>query len=135
MNKSTKIKIYFFSIFILSLIWLLVLPKPFKNLAPIIFIIPTLPVFIFKFYNLLCDFSFELKNIRPDLFQKYVIDYGVSINNGEIVDIGIISKNDDFNNLENKDLYEKYILCKQFTKFAFLSFFIFGVLEISAVCL
>lgn len=51
MSKSNKIQLYYYSILIISIIWLLILPKPIKNFAPIIFAIPTFPVFVFSFYK------------------------------------------------------------------------------------
>ena len=135
MSKSTKIQIYFYSILIISIIWLFIFPKPFKNFAPIIFGIPTFPFFIFNFRNKLEDFSRALKNGLPDLFQKYVVDYGVSVDRGEIVDIGLFSKNEDFDNLKDVNFYEMYILCKQSIRLAFLSFLIFGLLGIATVYL
>lgn len=135
MSKSTKIQIYFYSILIISIFWLFVFPKPIKNFAPIIFGIPTFPVFIFNFRDKLEDFSWALKNTLPDLFQKYVVDYGVSADIGKIVDIGLLSKNEDFENLKDVELYEMYILCKQSMRLAFLSFCIIALLGIATVYL
>jgi len=135
MSKSYKIQIYFYSILIISIIWLFIFPKPIKNFAPIIFGIPTFPVFIFNFRDKLEDFSRALKNRLPDLFQKYVVDYGVSADKGEIVDIGLLSKNADFDNLKDVELYEMYILCKQSIRLAFISFWIIALLGIATVYL
>jgi hypothetical protein len=135
MSKSSKIRIYFYSILTISIIWLFIFPKPIKNFAPIIFGIPTFPVFIFNFRDKLEDFSKALKNALPDLFQKYVVDYGVSADRGEIVDIGLISKNEDFENLKDVELYEMYTLCKQSIRLAFLSFCIIALLGIATVYL
>ncbi|URC11982.1 hypothetical protein [Flavobacterium sp. B183] len=135
MSKSYKIQIYFYSILIISIIWLFIFPKPIKNFAPIIFGIPTFPVFIFNFRDKLEDFSRALKNTLPDLFQKYVVDYGVSADKGEIVDIGLLSKNADFDNLKDVELYEIYILCKQSIRLAFISFWIIALLGIATVYL
>ncbi len=135
MNKSSKIQIYFYSILIISIIWLFIFPKPIKNFAPIIFGIPTFPVFIFNFRDKLEDFSRALKNKLPDLFQKYVVDYGVSADKGEIVDIGLLSKNADFDNLKDVELYEMYILCKQSIRLTFISFWIIALLGIATVYL
>ena len=135
MSKSSKIQIYFYSILIISIIWLFIFPKPIKNFAPIIFGIPTFPVFIFNFRDKLEDFSRSLKNTLPDLFQKYVVDYGVSADKGEIVDIGLFSKNADFDNLKDVELYEMYILCKKSIRLAFISFWIMALLGIATVYL
>jgi hypothetical protein len=135
MSKSRKIQIYFYFLLIISIIWLFAFPKPIKNFAPIIFGIPTFPFFIFNFRNNLVKFSKALKKTIPELFQKYVVDYGISSDKGEIVDIGLISKNKDFENLKDLELYEMYILCKQSIKLAFLSFWIFGFLGIATVYL
>ena len=135
MSKSSKIQIYFYSILIISIVWLFIFPKPIKNFAPIIFGISTFPVFIFNFRDKLEDFSFALKNALPDLFHKYVVDYGFSTDIGEIVDIGLISKNEDFDNLKDEKLHEMYILCKQFIRLAFLSFWIIALLGIATVYL
>lgn len=135
MSKSSKIQIYFYSILIISIVWLFIFPKPIKNFAPIIFGIPTFPVFIFNFRDKLEDFSRALKNALPDLFQKYVVDYGVSADKGEIVDIGLFSKNEDFDNLKEVELYEMYILCKQSIRLAFISFWIVALLGIVTVYL
>ena len=135
MSKSSKIQIYFYSILIISIIWLFIFPKPIKNFAPIIFGIPTFPVFIFNFRDKLEDFSRALKNALPDLFQKYVVDYGVSADIGEIVDIGLFSKNEDFDNLKDVELYEMYNLCKQSIRLAFVSFWIIALLGIATVYL
>jgi hypothetical protein len=135
MKQQTKVQIYFYSILIVSIIWLVIFPKPLRNFAPIIFVIPTFPVFAFRFYDILEDFSRILKNKLPDLFKKHVVDYGVSANRGQIVDIGLISKKEDFENLEDVGLYEMYFLCKQSIKLAFLSFWIFGLLGIATVYL
>ena len=135
MSKSYKIQIYFYSILIISIIWLFIFPKPIKNFAPIIFGIPTLPFFIFNFRDKLEDFSRALKNTLPDLFQKYVVDYGISADKGEIVDIGLISKNEDFDNLKDVKLHEMYILCKQSIRLAFASFWIIALLGVATVYL
>jgi hypothetical protein len=135
MSKSTKIQIYFYSILIISIIWLLIFPKPIKNFAPIVFAIPTFPVFGFNSYNKVYEFSTALKKTFPDLFQKYVIDYGNIIDRGQIVDIGFISKNEDFENLQDEKLYEMYILCKQFMRLTIMSFLIIGLLGITTVYL
>ena len=135
MSKSTKIKIYFYSILVISIIWLFILPKPIRNFAPIIFGVPTFPIFIFNFRDKLEDFSRALKNKLPDLFQKYVVNYGISADIGEIVDIGLLSKNVDFENLKDLELYEMYILCKQSRRLAFLSFCIIALLGIATVYL
>jgi hypothetical protein len=135
MSKSSKIQIYFYSILIISIIWLFIFPKPIKNFAPIIFGIPTFPVFMFNFRDKLEDFSRALKNALPDLFQKYAVDYGVSADIGEIVDIGLFSKNEDFDNLKDVELHEMYILCKQSIRLAFVSFWIIALLGIATVYL
>ncbi|PAM95176.1 hypothetical protein B4N84_07820 [Flavobacterium sp. IR1] len=135
MSKSSKIQIYFYSILIVSIIWLFIFPKPIKNFAPIVFGVPTFPVFIFNFRNKLEDFSSALKNKLPDLFQKYVVDYGISAGIGEIVDIGVLSSNEDFENLKDVELYQMYILCKQSIRLAFLSFCIIALLGFATVYL
>ena len=135
MNKPTKIKMYFYTMLIISIIWLFIFPKPIKNFSPIIFGIATFPIFIFNFRDKLEDFSRVLKNRLPDLFQKYVVDYGISADKGEIVDIGLITKNEDFENLKDVELYEMYLLCKQFIRLAFISFFIIILLGIGTIYL
>ncbi|CAH0334557.1 hypothetical protein FVB9288_00145 [Flavobacterium sp. CECT 9288] len=135
MHKSTKIKIYFYSILSLSIIWLFIFPKPIKNFAPIVFVIPTFPVFALNSYNGVYKFSSALKEIHLDLFRKYVIDYGNIYDRGKIVDIGFITKNEDFENLQDANLYEMYKLCKQFMRLAIYSFVIFGLLGIATVYL
>jgi hypothetical protein len=135
MSKSTKIKIYFYSILVISIIWLLIFPKPIRNFAPIVFVIPTFPVFAFGSYNKVYEFSTALKITLPNLFQKYVIDYGNIIDRGKIVDVGFITKNEDFENLQDVKLYEMYILCKQLMGLTIISFIIFGLLGIATVCL
>ena len=135
MSKSHKIQIYFYSLLIISVIWLFIFPKPIKNFAPIVFGIPTIPFFIFNFRNTLEKFSLALKKSYPKLFEKYVVDSGISTDIGEMVDIGLISKNTDFDNLKDIELYEMYILCKQSIKLAFLSFWIFASLGIASVYL
>jgi len=135
MSKSTKIQIYFYSILIISIIWLFIFPKPIKNFAPIIFGIPTFPIFLFNFRDKLEDFSRKLKNQLPDLFHKHVVDYGISADIGEIVDIGLLSTNQDFENLKDVELYEMYVLCKQSMRLAFLSFWVIALLGIATVYL
>ncbi|WP_289662649.1 hypothetical protein [Flavobacterium panacagri] len=135
MSKSSKTLICFYSILVVSIIWLFVFSKPIKNFAPIVFGIPTFPIFIFNFRNKLEDFSRVLKKKYPDLFQKHVVNYGISADIGEIVDIGVLSKNEDFENLKNKELYEMYILCKQSIKLAFLSFCIILLLGMATIYL
>lgn len=81
------------------------------------------------------DFSRALKATLPDLFQKYVFDNGISINRGEIIDIGLISKNEYLENLKDAKLYEIYTLCKQYIKLSIISFLIFGLLGIATVYL
>jgi hypothetical protein len=75
-----------------------------------------------------------LKTIRPDLFNKYVVDYGTAFK-GEIINIGLANKNYDFENLENIELREKYLLSKQSIKLGIISFLIFPVLGIVTICL
>lgn len=75
-----------------------------------------------------------LKTMRPDLFEKYVVDYGYALK-GEIVDIGLTSRNNDFENLENTELYEKYLLSKQSIKLGLISFLIFPILGIATIYL
>ncbi|CAM4240937.1 hypothetical protein FLTE109939_00365 [Flavobacterium terrigena] len=72
--------------------------------------------------------------MRPDLFNKYVVDYGNAFK-GEIVNIGLANKNNDFENLENIELREKYLLSKQSIKLGIISFLIFPVLGIVTICL
>lgn len=134
MNKS-KVQIYFYSILIISLIWLFFLPKPVKNFAPIIFVVPTFPIFVFCFFNKLNDLSRKLKNKNPELFNKYQTNYGSSYNKGLLVDIGLFSENIDFKNLKDLNLYEMFILCKELMRLTFLSFIIFGLLGIATVYL
>ncbi|SEJ10063.1 hypothetical protein [Flavobacterium terrigena] len=134
MNKSTRNQVYFYLILTASIIWLIILPKPFRNYAPIIFIIPTFPFFMFNYYSKLIEFSNMLKTMRPDLFNKYVVDYGNAFK-GEIVNIGLANKNNDFENLENIELREKYLLSKQSIKLGIISFLIFPVLGIVTICL
>lgn len=135
MSKSTKIKVYFYLVLIISIIWLLIFPKPIKNFAPIVFVIPTFPVFIFCYRNKVYEFSTALKNQFPNLFERYVIDYGNIIDKGQIVDISLISKNEAFETLQDVKLYEMYILCKLFIRLAIISFLFFGLLGVATVYL
>lgn len=75
-----------------------------------------------------------LKTMHPDLFKKYVVDYGYAFK-GEIVDIGLTSRNNDFENLKNTELYEKYLLSKQSIKLGLISFLISPVLGIATIYL
>ena len=75
-----------------------------------------------------------LKTIRPDLFNKYVVDYGYAFK-GEIVNIGLANRNNDFENLENMELREKYLLSKQSIKLGLISFLIFPILGITTIYL
>ncbi len=134
MNKS-KVQIYFYIILFISIVWLFLLPKPLKNFAPIIFGIPTFPVFAFCYFNKLHDFSRKLKIENPDLFSKTVADYGSTYNNGLIVDIGLFSKNKEFENLKDIHLYEMYVLCKELIKLTSISFLIIALLGIGTVYL
>ena len=119
---------------IVSIVWVLILPKPIKNFAPIFFGVPTFPVFGFNYYNKLFEFSNMLKNKQPELFQKYVVDYGIALK-GEVVQIGLLSKVDDFEKLKDLELRENYILCRQFFKLTLASFLVFGILGIATVLL
>lgn len=47
--ETYQIQIYFYSILIISIIWLFIFPKPIKNFAPIIFGVP--PVCFQSFYR------------------------------------------------------------------------------------
>ena len=132
MNIFRRNQIYFYSIFTVSIIWLLILPKPLRNYAPFIFILPTFPFFMFNYYSKLIEFSEMLKIIRPDLFNKYVVDYGYAFK-GEIVNIGLLNIYNDFENLEDIELHKKYILIKQSLKLGLLSFLIFPVLGIATI--
>ena len=134
MSKSIRNQAYFYLILMASIIWLLILPKPLRNYAPIVFIIPTFPFFMFNYYSKLIEFSNMLKTMQPNLFKKYVVNYRYSLK-GETVNIGITIRNDDFENLENIELYEKYILCKQSFKLGLISFLIFPILGIATICL
>ncbi len=100
MDKTTKIKIYFYSILGIGLVWTLFVPKPYKNFAPIFFGLLTFPVFGFLFYKQFYDFSNVLKRTHSDLFQKYILNYGISINRGEIIDIWSLFNNKDFDVLK-----------------------------------
>lgn len=75
-----------------------------------------------------------LKTLRPDLFNKYVVDYGY-VFKGEIVNIGLAYRNNDFENLENLELREKYLLSKQSIKLGLISFLIFPILAIVTIYL
>jgi hypothetical protein len=75
-----------------------------------------------------------LKTMRPDLFNKYVVDYGYTFK-GEIVNIGLANRNNDFENLENIELREKYLLSKQSIKLGLISFLIFPILGIATIYL
>ena len=132
MNDSTKYQVYFYVVLLVSIIWLFLFSKPIRNFAPIIFVIPTFPVFLFKYYTQLLKFSNILKTVRPDLFKKYVVDYGSEFK-GQVVEIGLISKNKDFEMLEDLPLRDKYFLIKQSIKLAMLSFVIFPVLGIATI--
>ncbi|MCC9018607.1 hypothetical protein [Flavobacterium lipolyticum] len=135
MSKSSKIQIYFYSILLFNIIWLFIFPKPIKNFSPIIFAIPTFPVFALSSYNKVHEFSTALKNTHPDLFEKYVINYGNIHDRGKIVEIGYITKNEDFENLQDANLYELYNLCKQFATLTIYSFIITLFLGIATVYL
>lgn len=132
MNDSTKFQVYFYVVLLVSIIWLFLFSKSIRNFAPIIFVIPTFPVFLFKYYTQLLKFSNILKTVRPDLFKKYVVDYGSAFK-GQVVEIGLISKNKDFEMLEDLPLRDKYFLIKQSIKLAMLSFVIFPVLGIATI--
>lgn len=134
MKKLIKIQIYFYLILVVSIIWILVLPKPIKNFAPIFFGFLTFPVFGFSYYNNLFEFSNIFKKEHPKLFQKHVVDYGFSLK-GKVVQIGLFTKINDFEQLKNSELYEKYVLCKQFLELTLASFLIFGTLGIATVYL
>ena len=75
-----------------------------------------------------------LKTTHPDLFKKYVVDYGYAFK-GEIVNIGLVNINNDFENLENIELHERYLLSKQSIQLGLISFLIFPILGIATIYL
>src|SRR5690606_7819165 len=125
-------KVYFSLVLVASIIWIFVFPKPAKNFAPIVFLVPTFPLFIINYYLKLREFSNMLRTCRPDLFKKYVVDYGVAFK-GEIVNIGLTSRNTDFESLDNSELREKYILSKQSIKLSLISFLVFPLLAVVTI--
>ena len=132
MIKFTRPQAYFYFVLSVSIIWFLLSPKPSRNYAPIIFMIPTFPYFMLNYYSKLIEFSIKLKLSRPDLFEKYVVDYGIYFK-GEIVDIGLIKRNDDFENLDHMELHEIYILCRQSMKWGIISFITFPIFGIVTI--
>ncbi len=132
MTHSTKNKVYFCSLLVVSVIWLVVFPKPVSNYAPLVFMLSTFPFFMFNYYAKLIDFSNRLKTIQPDLFQKHVVDYGYAFKR-KIVRVGLFHKNHDFENLEDIALREMYLLCRQSLQLGLLSFVIFPVLGIACI--
>ncbi|MFD1605176.1 hypothetical protein ACFSJW_01135 [Flavobacterium artemisiae] len=133
MNKL-RILIYFYTILFISVVWLLFFPKPLKNFAPIIFAVPTFPVFAFNFFNKLMDFSRDLKIKNSGLFTKHVSGSGSfsSYNKGLIVDIYQFNDK-DLDDLKMIDLYERYVLCKELIKLTFISFIIIALLGIATI--
>lgn len=134
MDKTTKIKIYFYTLLGIGLVWTLFVPKPYKNFAPIFFGLLTFPVFGFLLYSHFHDFSDHLRKTRSDLFQKYILNHGFSIHQGEIIDISSLFNNNDFDQLEHDTvLFEKYILCKTFFRLTLFSFILFPILAIGTI--
>lgn len=132
---KNKPKIYFYLILGISLAWVFFVPKPYKNYAPIFFAALTFPVFSFFFFNQFYGFSNAIRKTHPELFQKYILNYGISINRGEILDVSSFFNNADFDQLKEEKLYEKYILCKLLSRLALFSFFIFPLLAIATIYL
>ncbi|MBE8724624.1 hypothetical protein [Flavobacterium hungaricum] len=134
MSKS-KLQLYFYSILVASIVWLLIFPKPLKNFAPIIFAIPTFPVFVFNFFDKLMEFSRILKIKNSELFTKHVSDSGSfsNYNKGLVIDIYQFNNNKDLEDLKRVNLYEKYILCKELIKLTFISFIFIALLGIATI--
>lgn len=134
MDKTTKIKIYFYTILGIGLVWTLFAPKPYKNFAPIFFGLLTFPVLGFLFYGQFNDFSDTLRKTHSDLFQKHVLNHGFSAKRGEIIDISSLFNNKDFDQLESDTaLFEKYILCKTLFRLTLFSFILFPTLAIGTI--
>lgn len=65
------------------------------------------------------------------MFQKYILNYGISINRGEIIDIWSLFNNKDFDQLENDNgLFGKYILSEKLFRMTIFSFLLFPTLAI-----
>lgn len=129
-----KARTYFYCIFFISLIGLFLFTKPIKNYIPIFFVVLTFPIFIFKYYNKLIELSDLIKRLYPELFDKYVVDYGFYFK-GNILNIGLFSKIKELEKIDDNDINTIYFSCILYLRLGLLSFICFGLFAIATVYL
>ena len=129
-----KARTYFYCIFFISLIGLFLFTKPIKNYIPIFFVVLTFPIFIFKYYNKLIELSDLIKRLYPELFDKYVVDYGFYCK-GNILNIGLFSKIKELEKIDDNDINTIYFSCILYLRLGLLSFICFGLFAIATVYL
>ena len=132
MRKIATLPIYYYSVLLISVLWIIFLPKPIQNYAPVFFGLLCFPVFGLNYYMSLFRFSDALHKKQPELFQKHVVDYGIAFK-GVVVAVGILTTVEDFERLDDSELYQSYILCKRLLQYTLMSFVTFAVLGIATV--
>lgn len=119
---------YFLSLFIISIVWILLGNKFYNNYAPFIFIIFGIPVFISSLATNLRMFSKSLKEKDIELFKKNAVHYGYFkdelINTLNLLDASFKEQ------LSDDDLKQKYRTLKSsfnYLVFSFISIVIIGI--------
>lgn len=128
---KNKCQYYFLSLFLISILWILIGNKFYNNYAPFIFFIFGLPVFISLYASNLRLFSKALKERDIELFKKNALHYGYFkdelINSLNLLDASFEDQ------LSEDDLKQKYKVLKtsfNYLILCFISIVIIGILTV-----
>ncbi|MFD0990882.1 hypothetical protein ACFQ1R_12305 [Mariniflexile jejuense] len=123
-TKTEKIiTIYFYLILIIGIIWTFFGSDELDNYGPVFFMIFGFPVFAVIYQKQFYSFSNMLKQERPDIFEKNVLNY--SVLKGDVISgWSVFNNKKEFKEIEPLKLNRKYKLTMKAFNFCLLSFFL-----------
>lgn len=124
-------KQYFLILLVISILWSILGYGNSKNFSPLIIGFLGFPIFFILFYKNLINFSNELKTREPELFKKNEIHYGYS--KGQIINAINLFNNNEFDQFEDSELKNKYILTRTAFKYCLFSFFAIPLIAIGII--
>ncbi len=119
MKRSKLITIYFFLVLGIGVILTVFGNEKINLYGPVIYMLTGFPVLFGLFYLNFYQFSALLKKTRPDLFEKYILNY--SVLKGKVITTFSLFNNLDFKEIDSKELSEKYKLTMKTFRLAILS--------------
>lgn len=121
-------KNYYFTLVIITLVWIFLGKEYYSNYAPIVLCFFGFPVYVFLYFKHLGAFSDKLRTRDFNLFKKYCAHAGYF--KDEMIHSFNLFNNSDFEKLTDQELLEHYRLAKSSVKYALLIFVTFPAITI-----